>query len=464
MELVASHWIYLIGILLIVLTMLFRKNVLVPAILMTFVVGFAFSGSIISGFQTIFMSSLVAASELFNIFLIIAIMTALLQSLDSVGASEQMVRPFSKVMTNATVSYIVLIAVTYGISLFFWPTPAVPLVGALLLPVAVRAGLPPLYAAGAIALAGQGMALSSDYMIQIAPMLSATAAGVSVSSVADRALVLSLITGVVAMILMYLFFRNERKQFTDKSKRSGARDFKIKHARTRTWKSTLFSTLTPVVFAAVILYMLYTALFTDLQYEGSSGAALIGGVSVILLVLISCFYRPKHVLDDVSNHLVDGFLFAFKAMGPVIPIAGFFFLGSGDFSSAILGIEQAPSFLFDIVRAGEHLIPSHPAFTAFGLLFVGMLTGLDGSGFSGLPLTGALAGALAPVSGIEPATLAAIGQMGAIWVGGGTLIAWSSLVAVAGVAKVNVQQLVRLCFIPVVVGLLISTLVALLLW
>ncbi len=415
MELVASHWIYLIGILLIVLTMLFRKNVLVPAILMTFVVGFAFSGSIISGFQTIFMSSLVAASELFNIFLIIAIMTALLQSLDSVGASEQMVRPFSKVMTNATVSYIVLIAVTYGISLFFWPTPAVPLVGALLLPVAVRAGLPPLYAAGAIALAGQGMALSSDYMIQIAPMLSATAAGVSVSSVADRALVLSLITGVVAMILMYLFFRKERKLFTEKSKRSVARDFKIKHARTRTWKSTLFSTLTPVVFAAVILYMLYTALFTDLQYEGSSGAALIGGVSVILLVLISCFYRPKHVLDDVSNHLVDGFLFAFKAMGPVIPIAGFFFLGSGDFSSAILGIEQAPSFLFDIVRAGEHLIPSHPAFTAFGLLFVGMLTGLDGSGFSGLPLTGALAGALAPVSGIEPATLAAIGQMGAIW-------------------------------------------------
>lgn len=57
---------------------------------------------------------------------------------------------------------------------------------------------------------------------------------------------------------------------------------------------------------------------------------------------------------------------------------------------------------------------------------IGMITGLDGSGFSGLPLTGALAGALAPVSGIDPATLAAIGQMGAVWVGGGTLIAWSS--------------------------------------
>lgn len=464
MDLVASHWIYLIGILLIVLTMLFRKNVLVPAILMTFVVGFAFSSSFITGFQTIFMSSLVAASELFNIFLIIAIMTALLQSLDSVGASEQMVRPFSKVMTNATTSYLILIAVTYGISLFFWPTPAVPLVGALLLPVAVRAGLPPLYAAGAIALAGQGMALSSDYMIQIAPMLSATAAGVSVSSVADRALVLSLITGFVAILLMYLSFRKQKKQVSEKAQRALARDFKLKHTRTPSWKSTFFSALTPIVFSAVVIYMLYTALFTDLQYEGSSGAALIGGVSVILLVLISFLYRPKHVLDDVSNHLVDGFLFAFKAMGPVIPIAGFFFLGSGDFAPAIFGTEQTPSFLFDLVRAGEHLIPSHPAFTAFGLLFVGMLTGLDGSGFSGLPLTGALAGALAPVSGIEPATLAAIGQMGAIWVGGGTLIAWSSLVAVAGVAKVNVQHLVRLCFIPVICGLLISTLVALLIW
>lgn len=95
---------------------------------------------------------------------------------------------------------------------------------------------------------------------------------------------------------------------------------------------------------------------------------------------------------------------------------------------------------------------------------IGMITGLDGSGFSGLPLTGALAGALAPVSGIDPATLAAIGQMGAVWVGGGTLIAWSSLVAVAGIARVHVQDLVRICFIPVIAGLLVSTILALVIW
>ncbi|WP_307728623.1 hypothetical protein [Alkalicoccobacillus plakortidis] len=97
-------------------------------------------------------------------------------------------------------------------------------------------------------------------------------------------------------------------------------------------------------------------------------------------------------------------------------------------------------------------------------MIVGMVTGLDGSGFSGLPLVGALSGALAPTVGVDAATLAAIGQMGAVWVGGGTLIAWSSIVAVAGFAKVSVIELVRQCFIPVITGLILSTIVAILLF
>jgi len=93
-----------------------------------------------------------------------------------------------------------------------------------------------------------------------------------------------------------------------------------------------------------------------------------------------------------------------------------------------------------------------------------MITGIDGSGFAGLPLTGALAGALGPVAGIEPSTLAAVGQMGAVWTGGGTLIAWSSLIAVAGFARVPVLDAVRILFLPVVAGLVASTIVAVVLW
>ncbi|WP_326929618.1 hypothetical protein [Bacillus sp. m3-13] len=62
---------------------------------------------------------------------------------------------------------------------------------------------------------------------------------------------------------------------------------------------------------------------------------------------------------------------------------------------------------------------------------------------------------------MEAATLAAIGQMGSVWVSGGTLIAWSSLVAVAGFAKVPVMELVRRSFVPVIIGLIVATLVGL---
>jgi hypothetical protein len=71
-----------------------------------------------------------------------------------------------------------------------------------------------------------------------------------------------------------------------------------------------------------------------------------------------------------------------------------------------------------------------------------------------------LSGALSSTSGVDAATLAAVGQMGAIWTGGGTLIAWSSLIAVAGFARVPVQECVRLLTLPVLAGLGAATIVA----
>jgi hypothetical protein len=52
--------------------------------------------------------------------------------------------------------------------------------------------------------------------------------------------------------------------------------------------------------------------------------------------------------------------------------------------------------------------------------------------------------------------------MGNIWSGGGTLVAWSSLIAVAGFARVPVIELARRCFIPVVTGLVLATIFAVL--
>ncbi len=471
MELTAAHWMYLIGTCVIILTMLLRQNVVVPSIVVTFLVGWIFTGSFTVGLQTIFNASLIAAGELFNIFLIITIMTALLHSLKALGTDKQMITPFQKVMKNGHISYWILILVTYTISLFFWPTPAVPLVGALLIPVAIRAGLPPIGAAIAIALAGQGMALSSDYVIQIAPTLTATAAGADVDVVADRGFVLSIITGVTAIVIAYLTLRKgilspSNAHLTAWEKLDQTPEQMNDTADSNDPQTSkygfLFSILVPLTFLAIILYM-FLAKFSEIipSVEGGTGAALIGGASALLLITASMFKNLRTSLTTVSDNLVKGFLFAFKAMGPVIPIAGFFFIGSGELSGRILGTEESPSFLFDLVVSGQQFIPESPFIAGFGILLIGIITGLDGSGFSGLPLVGSLSGALSGSVGVDAETLSAIGQMGSIWVGGGTLIAWSSLVAVAGFAKVPVMDLVRKSFLPVMIGLILSTILGL---
>lgn len=485
MELTVSHWLYALITILVIITMIFRRGVVLPTLLGTLLVAWVYKGSFVGGLTAIFNANLIAAQELFSIFLIITFMVALLRSLKDLEADQKMINPIQKVMINGHVAYFVLIGVTFIISLFFWPTPAVPLIGALLVPAAVRAGLPAMGAAMAMAIAGQGMALSSDYVIQVAPMLSATSAGIDTVLVADKAFVLSIITGVVAITLAYLSIRknistSESKEalqelstlqsFTVNSQTVdetvATSDKPVKNDMS--FWSKLFAVLVPLSMLAVMLYMISTKLGgRGGGFEGGDGAAFIGGVAVLLLALASIAYGRMHALDKIADHITEGFMFAFKAMGPVIPIAGFFFLGSGDFAGGIMSLGEdatPPSFLFDLVQAGQSVIPESTIITALGILIIGIITGLDGSGFSGLPLTGALSGALASGTSMDPATLAAIGQMGSIWTGGGTIVAWSSLVAVAGFCGVSVVELVRRNFIPVILGLIISTSVALIIW
>lgn len=472
MELTLAHWFYLIGTLLIIGTMLLKKNVVIPAISITFLVAWSFSGSVVSGLQSTFRASLVAASSLFDIFLIISVMTALLHSLRALEADKLMITPFQKVMVNGHISYWILVVVTYLISLFFWPTPAVPLVGAILIPAAIRAGLSPLGAGVAVALAGQGMALSSDYVIQIAPTLSASPSNLDVLAIADQALILSVITGITAIGLAYLFIRPSIQEPADAHLENWEKESlemgQVEQVEAAAFpdsaqkKGKLFAIVVPLTFLVIVGYMVTAKITGSGALQGGDGAALIGGSAFLLLIAASLTHKPKEALEQVSNYIIEGLLFAFRAMGVVLPIAGFFFLGNDETASRILATENAPAFLFDLIIAGEHLIPHSGILAAFGMLIIGMITGLDGSGFSGLPLTGALAGPLGSTMGMDPVTLAAIGQMGAIWVGGGTLIAWSSLVAVAGFAKVPVIELARKNFIPVVIGLFVSTLVAIL--
>src|SRR3954469_18981838 len=203
MQLTAAHWIFLAGVVVILAAMIMRKNIVVPAVVATFLTALVYTGSLATGLSSVFNASLTAATSLFNIFLIIAMVTAMLRALEGLGADRRMVAPFRKVMRNGHLAFWTLVIVTYFISLFFWPTPAVPLIGAVLVPVAIRAGLRPLAVGFTVAIAGQGMALSSDYVIRVAPGLSAKAASADPAIVADRAFVLSLIVGGIALAIGY---------------------------------------------------------------------------------------------------------------------------------------------------------------------------------------------------------------------------------------------------------------------
>lgn len=467
MELTIAHLLYGLFTLLIIMTMIFRKGVVLPTLLGTFIIAWVYKGSVVGGFTSIFHANLVAAQELFSIFLIITFMLALLHSLRDLGADRRMIQPIQKLMVNGHISFFVLVAVTYIISLFFWPTPAVPLICALLVPAAIRAGLPAMTAAVAIALAGQGMALSSDYIVQVAPSLSATAAGVDVESIADKAFVMSWISGGVAILLAYLLNRKSIRSKYDPLNEKDLKTLqtteestnKVRTAHLTTW-SKIFAILVPLSLLIVVIYMMYNKLFAQSgDLVGGDGAAFVGGVAVILLLLSTVAFGKHHALDYISNHITEGFVFAFKAMGPVIPIAGFFFLGSPELSGKILGVEEGPALLFDLVTATQEFLPQSALLAGLSILVIGIITGLDGSGFSGLPLTGALAASLETAS-IDASTLAAIGQMGAIWTGGGTIIAWSSLIAIAGFCGVSVMDLVRKNFFPVIIGLTIMTFIA----
>jgi hypothetical protein len=477
MGLTAAHWVYLVVTVAVIVIMLFRKGIVLPLIIGTFLVAAVYKGSIIAGFQAVFNANLVAAKELFSIFLIISIMIGLLNSLKDLGADKRMVVPIQKIMVNGHISFLVLMVTTYVISLFFWPTPAVPLICALLVPAAVNAGLPVMTSAMVIVIAGQGMALSSDYIMQVAPMLSAKAAGIDKAAVSDKAFILSLITGLSSLAIVYV---THRKAITKKSDRKEDKAFfdvanelaaTVEESadiiqRKATW-GKVFAIIVPLAMLGVMVFMFQTKLGGGSGFEGGDGAAFIGGVATILLILATIAFNRIHALDKISEHITEGFVFAFRAMAPVIPIAGFFFMGSGDFSAAILSLPDKapkPAFLFDLIQHGQQYIPHNPIFAAVGILIVGIITGLDGSGFAGLPLTGALSGALAHGSHLDPSVMAALGQMGSVWSGGGTIIAWSSLVAVAGFLQVSPLELARKNFLPVIIGLLLATILAVIIW
>lgn len=322
------------------------------------------------------------------------------------------------------------------------------MVGPMLTPIAVRAGLPIIGVAMAMNLFGHGIALSGDFVIQGAPKLTSSAAGVTVGQIIHASIPLVITTGVIATVLAFVNLRRD----ISKGVLSTPPTMELKEAIKASPAAKIAAVLVPLVFVGTIVTTITMGL------KGDDATALIGGVSLLLFVVIAFLEHRQRAHVVVMKHVQDGFTFSMKIFAPVIPIAGFFFMGSPDVAPQILG-KGAPGYLFDLGKALAAHVPLSTVTVAIIVVLVGIIAGLDGSGFSGLVLVGTLAQALGTPVGANIAVLAALGQMGSVWSGGGTLVPWGVL-DVAGVTGVNPEELTRRNFLPVICGLAGATVVA----
>ncbi|OZV11661.1 hypothetical protein CIW83_13490 [Tissierella sp. P1] len=461
-QLNALHYVYLLFTLLILGVMIKKRDTSLVCILGVFILGIIATSSLSQAIMGVFNSFIYAIVELMGTILIISVIVGMSTILTKTGINEIMVSPFTKLIKNPTLAYWVIGILMMIISWFFWPSPAVALIGAVMLPVAVSAGLPALAVAMTMNLFGHGIALSGDFIIQGAPKLTADAAGIPVSQVISASIPLVIVMGVVTTITAFIFLKRDLKSGKIKAEQKINR-FKnkeegdiLKNVLTMKTKKTL-AVVTPILFGIDVIIMFIANL------QGGDATALIGGTAIFILVLVSLLVHKGKALEEITKYLVSGFKFGFEIFGPVIPIAAFFYLGDDGFLKVIGEFlpEGSQGLVNDLGIALANIVPLNAGVGAVTITSVGAITGLDGSGFSGISLAGSVARLFGAAIGKGVATLTALGQIAAIWVGGGTLIPWAVIPA-AAICGVDPFELTRRNFKPVVIGLTITTIVAML--
>lgn len=434
------HYAYLIGVIVILAVMVLKKDTPAVCIAFLFILGLIGLKSVTGGIITVFSAVLYAGREFMEVLATIALVTSLSKCLKDLGSDYLMMVPMAGIMKTPSLTWWILGLTMFLFSLFLWPSPSVALVGAIMLPFAVKAGLNPLAAAMAMNLFGHGFALSYDVVIQGAPAISAGAAGLDTSSILRQAWPLFWMMGIVTVLSAYVLNRSQLDA------RGPRLSIQAEPSRPQGHKkAALFlAVFTPIAFAGDIILMLLCGL------KGGDATSMVSGTALLITCLGALLGFGKQSLEKVTGYVTEGFLFAIRIFAPVIIIGAFFFLG-GDRITSIMGERFNRGIMNDWALWLAQNAPLNKYMAAFIQMVVGGLTGLDGSGFSGLPLTGALARTFGTATGSSVPVMAALGQITAIFVGGGTIVPWG-LIPVAAICNVSPLELARKNLIPVCIG------------
>lgn len=456
-ELTSIHWIYLLFIIFIIVFMICRIDTTILCLTGIFLIALNAGGSLTGSIISLFTGFLYAISELLPTILIISLITAMSKTLTETGINDVMIRPAAKLIRTPALAYWTTGILMFVISLFFWPSPAVALIGAVILPAAVRAGLPTIGVAVAMNLFGHGLALSGDFIIQAAPKLTADAAGIPVRDVVSASIPLVFIMGSVTTVFAFILLKKDMKNHKLNLTKSPGESVD-KGERTNVLSplmQKIFAVSIPLLFLADVIAMYFFRL------QGNDATALVGGTAMLIFLTVNIIGYKMKGLKKTTKLFIEGFQFGFKVFGPVIPIAAFFYLGDAGFITIIGDFlpESSHGIVYDVGIALANTVPLTKGIAAVTLTAVGAITGLDGSGFSGISLAGSVAALFSHASGNGVATLTALGQVSAIWVGGGTLIPWA-LIPAAAICNVDPFELARRNLLPVCTGLIITTVAA----
>ena len=426
MTLTGAHYIYILFMVIVLVTMILKKDVIIPCILGIFCLGLFYTHNIAGSLGAVFNSFIVSLNELGSIILIISIMVALSKTLEKNKAINYMVKPFSRFIKNPTSAF---------------------------LPVALNAGLPAIGVAVALNLFGHGLALSTDFVIQGAPAITAGAAGIEISDVIQQGMPLYWVMAIVTIGVAFYGLRKDIKKGKFDNELQAVEHEEITEFDPKA-KIATFMVLIGFVLDIVAMYVF--------KLTGGDAAALLGGTAALLIIIINIMNFKKGCFEATCDNIIDGFVFGIKIFAAIIPIAAFFYMGEVAPITAVLG-EVLPSgsqgLLSDMGVALSNTIPLNKFAVCSIQTVVGAITGLDGSGFSGISLVGSLANVFGTAVNGSVGALCALGQIAGIWTGGGCLVPWG-LISAAAICGVSPIELATRNLKPILIGFAVTTVVA----
>jgi len=430
-ELTAAHWIYALFVVLILVAMAFRLDTPLVCVVGSFTLSWVITGDIVKAVQAVFNSISVAFSELLGTVLIISLIVSMAKMLEECGLADMMFHPLRKLIKSPAIAFWVMGFVIMVVAWIIWPSPAIALVGALLLPAAVEVGLPPISAAMAISMFGYGCALTTDFIIQGAPGITSKASGVPVADIMIRSVPMLIAWAVIALPASFLAVRKDLKASAGKAITWAPFEVSPEaQAERERWTKASRGFKKPALWIIAILFGLDVVGMLYFKLRGGDATALLGGTVALVMVIVGLGVYGREGFEKMATHARAGFMFGVRIFAPVFLIASFFFMGAPGTAKAVFG-EGARGLLFDLGQALANAVPLSRIPVAIVQAVVGGITGLDGSGFAGLPLMGTLAQALGGPTHLNVATLGALGQFFAVCVGGGTIIPWAVIPAAA---------------------------------